>query len=498
MLKAYSTLFAVVCTVLVSVVILGAIPTHVIAMNTDAMTSFTGTVQDVPADTYDVYVRLAQRGQTAQVAVEVQNGQVGRYTAIGPLIATSNSWQKVGTWQALQSRDKVSFRLNSGQLSNIVNANRPTLMLISHTHPVCAPNPECTVMVDDRVGTILPSGNSALRDTLRISRVVSPTSDTVSQVTYYLDDKPVYSTKTYQPLDLRYVLHDEQKAVSVIEYASGQRIMIHETIPRGYADTFWNFLFRGFHRNAQLNAALLVTVGVVILLFVTLGVVRILERRRAWRIAHGFIVVKQRVTSEAERRRSRIGMAIRVWLRRILAVCLVVLAGYGLLAATGTYLVTIARVNGVSMERTYTDGSALLVNRVPITLAQLAGRSYVPVRGQAVILHAVYGVADTQTKSEDGQEYIVKRVLGLPGERVVVDGGVVSVYKPDGTVIHPDKDAVWSDTMYATVDKDRIDLTLGSDEVFVAGDNRPLSMDSRINGAISTSQITGVVVTKLW
>ena len=41
------------------------------------------------------------------------------------------------------------------------------------------------------------------------------------------------------------------------------------------------------------------------------------------------------------------------------------------------------------------------------------------------------------------------------------------------------------------------DVTLGSDELFVCGDNRPNSMDSRMFGPIKTSQIVGKLVVRI-
>ncbi len=489
----FSGIVLVMATLLV--VIGFAAPVRAIDTSVDTTdVSFIGMVQALPVDTYDVYVRLALRGQTAQVTV----GQVGSRTMIGSVEASGDFWQKVGMLQATQAESIVSLQLNSQQLSNEIDANRPMVLLVSHTHPACIPDSECKVMIDSRPGTVIPPSNSSIHDTLRISRVITPASDTVTRVTYYLDNEPIYSTKTYQPFDLRYVLYDQQKAVSVIEYSSGQKVVLGETIPEGYKASIWSILFRGFQRNAGLYLSVFAIIGIIAVAFISLGTVRVIERRHAWRRAHGFIAAKQQAAvSEIEQQRKRLFARIRLWMKRIVAACFVVLIAYGLLVATNTYLLTITRVDGVSMESTYDNGAGLVVNRVPVTLARLAGRSYVPTRGQAVILRAVYGVVDPQTSREDGQETILKRVLGLPGERVVVDNGTVTVYKADGTSIHPDDGAPWSKTMHRAADRSHIDITLDNDEVFVSGDNRPLSIDSRVNGPISTSQITGIVLMKL-
>jgi len=45
---------------------------------------------------------------------------------------------------------------------------------------------------------------------------------------------------------------------------------------------------------------------------------------------------------------------------------------------------------------------------------------------------------------------------------------------------------------------ENIDIQLGSSEIFVSGDNRPESIDSRFNGPIKTSEVVGVVGAKIW
>ena len=82
----------------------------------------------------------------------------------------------------------------------------------------------------------------------------------------------------------------------------------------------------------------------------------------------------------------------------------------------------------------------------------------------------------------------IKRVVGLPGERVVVDGNKVSV---DGTLL---------DEPWPTVDQPVLPLpgefmqaTLGPDEFYLMGDNRPNSEDSRFTGPVKQHQLRGKV-----
>ena len=89
---------------------------------------------------------------------------------------------------------------------------------------------------------------------------------------------------------------------------------------------------------------------------------------------------------------------------------------------------------------------------------------------------------------DEGGEYLVKRVIGLPGETVEIHNGVVFI---DG---HPIKEPY-------IVHKDTSNFgpyTVPSGKIFVLGDNRPASRDSRFFGAIKESSIVGRVILRIY
>jgi signal peptidase I len=145
-------------------------------------------------------------------------------------------------------------------------------------------------------------------------------------------------------------------------------------------------------------------------------------------------------------------------------------------------------VVGPSMQPTMATGDRLIVNRLPVTLAQLQNTAYIPERGEVIVFE------NPRFNQGLDDEYIVKRVIGLPGERVVLDNGVFTVYNeenPDG--INPDERIADTPARPAT---GAVDVVVPMNELFVVGDNRVgnNSYDSRSGlGTIPLYDVVGPV-----
>jgi signal peptidase I len=135
-------------------------------------------------------------------------------------------------------------------------------------------------------------------------------------------------------------------------------------------------------------------------------------------------------------------------------------------------------VKGASMEPTYLDHEYLIID-------ELSYRFREPVRGEVVVFRP----------PNDPRQFYIKRVIGLPGERVKVTGGEVVVYTPEAP--QGEKlDEAYLDPDAVTLGE--VDIRLKESQYFVLGDHRGASLDSRVFGAIERGAIVGRTWVRGW
>ena len=138
-----------------------------------------------------------------------------------------------------------------------------------------------------------------------------------------------------------------------------------------------------------------------------------------------------------------------------------------------TFGVQIYRVDGESMLPTLAHGDRLLVNKLVYRFRQ-------PVPGEVVV------VADP---AHPGR-HLVKRVIAVAGEEVEVQGDAVWVNGRllDEPYTHPDSPGTYSAGP----------LTVPEGYVWVMGDNRGASLDSRLIGPLPVQRVEGRAVALFW
>lgn len=158
-----------------------------------------------------------------------------------------------------------------------------------------------------------------------------------------------------------------------------------------------------------------------------------------------------------------------------------------------TFIFRSFSVQGPSMETTMFTGDRLIVNRLPVTSAQLQNKSYIPDRGQVI----VFKNPNYTPMGKD--EYIVKRVIAFPGERVVLKEGHYMVYNGDHPQGFNPDDANHGEPGKPT--SGEVDVTVPEGTLFVSGDHRQgtHSLDSRNGlGYIPFYDVVGPVGLRIW
>lgn len=138
------------------------------------------------------------------------------------------------------------------------------------------------------------------------------------------------------------------------------------------------------------------------------------------------------------------------------------------------FVFNLSKVDGQSMEPTLEDKERLFVNRIVYLIGQ-------PSHGDVVILRDPRG----------GRQYLVKRVVALPGDTVEIRNQRLFI---NGEL----KDEPYTATLIE--DGDFGPITVEEDHYFVMGDNRyrEQSLDSRKLGSVSSHLIKGRAEFIIW
>lgn len=182
-------------------------------------------------------------------------------------------------------------------------------------------------------------------------------------------------------------------------------------------------------------------------------------------------------------------------LTELLSTLFAVLGAFALALCLIAFVFQSYQVDGPSMENALQNNDRLIVWKVQRTWARITGHAYVPDRGDIIIFNqsglAQYGQTNVRQ--------LVKRVIGLPGDRVVVKNGSITIYNeqyPSG--FEPDTALPYGQQQAIPITSGNLDVRLDSNQVFVCGDNRTDSLDSRIFGPVNLNDIVGKLVLRVY
>lgn len=156
------------------------------------------------------------------------------------------------------------------------------------------------------------------------------------------------------------------------------------------------------------------------------------------------------------------------------------------------FVVQSYQVDGESMQTTLQNHDRLIVDKLPRSWARLTHKNYVPHRGDIIIFN------QADLPGYVGEKQLVKRVIGLPGDRVVIKDGSITIFNTDNPGgFNPDTAGGYKLASPVTTSPEPINIKLTSDQVFVCGDNRSNSEDSRYFGPINVRDIDGKLVLRI-
>ncbi len=163
--------------------------------------------------------------------------------------------------------------------------------------------------------------------------------------------------------------------------------------------------------------------------------------------------------------RARWGRAVRRWATGVAVVLALLVAA----SVAGVLPVQVVRVSSASMFPTIRDGDLVLVEHGSRTFSR---RDVVAVRSPVT------------------GEQLIKRVVALGGDRVAIQEGVLLVNGAaacEPSIDPEGMDGVWSRT-----------TTVPAGALFLMGDERDLSIDSRDFGPVPVADVSGLVRTRVW
>ncbi len=433
------------------------------------------------AGTYTVYVKMSLPGQESDVTAY---SVVDSCKIIGSVHANGNTWSKLGGI-AITAGAGTSFELDGESLGANDAAAKPQLLLVPAVAPLpCTPAVTCDTNIEGNKAYLNPVSLTTSSSGLQVQKITSPSTDTIKEVQYYTDGQLMYTTKALEPFNLAYADYFQQKIARVIVYNSKQRAVLQDTVPVGYTDTVQNAAFRIILRHSTLLTVIGFGLLLALLIIIARAIARHYEELSYFNYAHGLgrrELTLFQANFKAIVRNPTFTLISTGVITLILISTTIVL--------TNVFVVAPYRVDGTSMYATLQDKQLMAINKLPVTL----NHQFKPTRGQVIVFHPNYGNLAYSDLRVDN--ILVKRIVGLPGERVVSHAGKLTIYNaenPNGYNIESTEP--WGPKVTLQPADEPFDIQLANDQVFVAGDNRPHSVDSRINGALPLSEVIGVVV----
>lgn len=135
-------------------------------------------------------------------------------------------------------------------------------------------------------------------------------------------------------------------------------------------------------------------------------------------------------------------------------------------------------VKGESMEPNFENGDYLIIDEISYRFKE-------PSRGEVIVFKY----------PQNESQLFIKRIIGLPGEKVEIKDNIIKITGTNGKTIDLKEEAYLPSPI---ITSGNMDISLGDSQYFVLGDNRQASYDSRRFGVVNKSEIIGKVFLRAW
>ncbi len=464
-------------------------------------TGATAIVQLNAGQQFTVYVRVPQAATSHAFTLTQQDFTSGGCIAQKPLAIIDTRWHRLAGLVTGSDNVVASLTLDAPGFEAAFASDKPQLLLLPAINAPCTPDAECTLSYLGHDATLNPKVVSLPSDTLEVLQAMPVSGDAVKQVNYLVDSQFAYQSADLASFDTRYVPAGRHVLTRQVVFASGQSLSISQS---DAGDANWWGSMRRVASYYYLRYRPELILGTIVLsVFFLIMLIRLFAiALEAFELRHKHSAVAY--TRRGDRSSATTSAAQQVaasdagyrhflvihWLSLGIKWLVGLAVAAALAVAVWNYGIAFFAVSGLSMFPTLHDHDGMVISRLGRTWADMGSRPFVPHRFAIIVFKRESSIAGSGEV-----EYIVKRVYGLPGERVVVRGGKVTVYNtehPKG--YNPDDGQYWR---YPVDTIGSIDTVVQPGEVFVMGDNRPESIDSRVFGAVPSTTIVGEVVGRL-
>jgi len=449
-----------------------------------------------------VYARLNVTGKQSNARLYLNSIDGATCVPIGTQQLDSEKWIKIGTIDTSVTSDVSIIQMRLDDLDATQGASSPSVLLVPTTSAPCSDPNSCIVTFRGQSYTLTPRKISLNSDTLRVAQYSAIDDDiSIKKTIYYSDDKVLYSTDGLgTKIDMRYLGYGVHNLKTSLVTVDGQVLSISEQVD--IPPSIDSVMTPLFLKNLSTIRAVGTIVGALLIYWFIVAMLRRFIAYRHWKKTH--IVTKmnprQRATEPALSSTEMYAVlqkndAVKTDIKLITGSLIIPSIVGMVLVILSIYVMGTFKVDGVSMETTLRNESTQWMYKLPVTVAKFNSGNVALKRGQVVVLHHDDNNLFIPT-AETQKSFVVKRVIGLSGERVKVANGSIIVFSknnPDG--INPDKGTSWESVIVPSSGV-YIDITLKEGELFVVGDDREYSIDSRSYGPVKSTDVVGIVLYK--